>query len=302
MGVKATAIPLEEPLAGGTQGAALTIEPLKTGEALWPTTFFARRGRGPLARWRALGLGSKPAEWEVRPVPAYLARHPSVGPILVDTGLHPSIARNPRDNLGRFSSRHYRVEEGKDIVSQLRDRGLAPEDIVVVVLTHLHEDHASAIEAFPEAHFVVSATEWEAATTGRLPWLRGYHHSHYDFAFDYNSIDFNGDFVESYGPFGRSFDLFGDGSVRLVYTPGHSAGHVSVILKLPRRDFLVVGDAAYDWRQLRGETEPTLIEDHHNWRRSLRELQAYRRAYPYALIVPGHDAAFWDKLEPRYEE
>ena len=43
---------------------------------------------------------------------------------------------------------------------------------------------------------------------------------------------------------GRSFDLFGDGSVRLVYTPGHSPGHTSVILRLPRRDFVVVGDAA----------------------------------------------------------
>ena len=38
-------------------------------------------------------------------------------------------------------------------------------------------------------------------------------------------------------------------------------------------------------------------EDEHNWQRSLRELQAYRSAYPYALMVPGHDAAFWAKLE-----
>ena len=44
--------------------------------------------------------------------------------------------------------------------------------------------------------------------------------------------------------------------MRLVYTPGHSAGHTSVILRLPRRDFVVVGDAAYDWKQFRGEAEP----------------------------------------------
>ena len=79
----------------------------------------------------------------------------------------------------------------------------------MVVLTHLHEDHASALEAFPEALFIVSATEWEAATTMRFPRLHGYHRSHFDFAFDYNTIDFDGDFIESYGPFGRTFDLFG---------------------------------------------------------------------------------------------
>ncbi len=300
--VSAEAIPLEQPLPDGTEGAALIVEPLDTGEALWPASFFARTGRGPIARLRALGVGSKPETWESRPVPAYLARHPTAGNILVDAGLHSSIVRDPRDNLGRFSGRHYRVREGDDVISQLRRRGLEASDIAVVVMTHLHEDHASAMELFPDAQFVLSATEWEAATTGRLPLLRGYHPSHYDFAFDYASIDFDADFIESYGPFGRTFDLFGDGSVRLVYTPGHSAGHTSVILRLPRRDFVVVGDAAYDWKQLGGEAEPFMMADEHNWRRSLRELQAYRRTYPYALMVPGHDPEFWEKLEPRYEE
>jgi Zn-dependent hydrolases, including glyoxylases len=300
--VNAEPIPLEEQLPGGTEDATLVVEPLHTGTAIWPASFFNRAGSGPLARLRAVGIGSKPETWESRPVPAYLARHPSAGNILIDTGLHPSIVRDPRDNLGRFSGRHYEVKEGEDVISQLRRRGLSPSDIAVVVLTHLHEDHASAIEAFPDAQFVLSATEWEAATTGRLPLLRGYHPTHYDYAFDYATIDFDSDLVESYGPFGRSFDLFGDGSVRLAYTPGHSAGHTSVILRLPRRDFVVVGDAAYDWKQLNGEGEPVMMADEHNWRRSLRELQAYRRTYPYALMVPGHDPEFWEKLEPRYEE
>lgn len=280
----------------------MVIEPLNAGEALWPASFFDRQGRGPLARLRAVGIGSSPGSWESRPVPVYLLRHPGVGPILVDTGLHPSVAREPRDNLGRFAGRHYKVDAGRDIVSQLRERGLDPPDIAVVILTHLHEDHASAIEAFPESHFVLSAKEWEAATTGRLPMLRGYRPTHYDYAFNYSTIDFDGDFVESYGPFGRTFDLFGDGSVRLAYTPGHSAGHTSVVLRLPRRDFVIIGDAAYDWKQFEGTAEPTFVADEHNFRRSLRELQAYRRTYPYALMVPGHDPDFWQKLEPRYEE
>ena len=302
MSVKAEPIPLEQPLDGGREGASLVIEPLSSGEALWPASFFDSNGRGLVKRLRGLGVGSSPETWEARPVPVYLARHPRAGNILVDAGLHPSVARDPRDNLGRFSSRHYRVEEGKDLVSQLRARRLTPHDIRFVVLTHLHEGHASGIEAFPQAKFVVSATEWEAATGGPRVRLQGYIRSHYDYAFDFLTVDFDGEPIESYGPFGRTFDLFGDGSVRLAYTPGHSAGHVSVVLRLPRRDFVVIGDAAYDWRQFNGEAEPLLIADEHNWRRSLRELQAYRRAYPYALMVPGHDAEFWEKLERRYEE
>jgi N-acyl homoserine lactone hydrolase len=300
--VRAEAIPLEEPLAGGVADASVVVEPIVTGEALWPESFYDHRGRGPIARLRSLGFGSSPDEWSARPVPAYLVHHPGVGPMLIDTGLHPSIAMNPRDNMSRFSSRHYRVEEGKDIVSQLRERGVAPADIAVVVLTHLHEDHASAVSAFPESLFVLSSQEWTAATTGSRPRLHGYQPSHYDFAFDYNTIDFDTDLVESYGPLGRTFDLFHDGSVRLASTPGHSAGHISVVLGLPRRDFVVIGDAAYDWKEFRGQSRALMRADEHNWRRSLRELQAFRKAYPYALMVPGHDAEFFAKLEPRYEE
>jgi glyoxylase-like metal-dependent hydrolase (beta-lactamase superfamily II) len=300
--VKAEAIPLQEPLAGGVEGASVVVEPLAAGEALWPESFYARSGRGPLARLRALGIGSSPDSWVVVPVPAYLIHHPGVGPILVDTGLHASVASNPRDNFGRFSSRHYRLEEGGDVVSQLRQRGIAPADVAVVVLTHLHEDHASAVSAFPESIFVLSSQEWEAATTGSMPLLHGYRRSQYDYAFDFNAIDFDGELIESYGPFGRTFDLFADGSVRLAFTPGHSAGHLSVILRLPRRDFVVVGDAAYTWKQFEGETEPLRMEDEHNWLRSLHEIKQYREAYPYALLVPGHDPEFFAKLDARYAE
>jgi N-acyl homoserine lactone hydrolase len=300
--VNAEPTPLREPIEGGTEGATVVIEPLNSGTTRWPASFFDRTGKGLIARLRAVGYGSSPDSWEARPVPVFLVRHPSLGNILIDAGLHPSVARDPRDNLSRFTARHYEVEEGRDVVSQLRERGLAPSDIEFVVLTHLHEDHASGIEAFPQAKFVVSATEWEAATGGPRVRLQGYIRSHYDYAFDFATVDFDSDRVESYGPFGRTFDLFGDGTVRLAYTPGHSAGHVSVILKLPRRDFVVIGDAAYDWKQFNGEAEPTMMADEHNWRRSLRELQAYRRTYPYALMVPGHDPEFWEKLEPRYEE
>ena len=146
-----------------------------------------------------------------------------------------------------------------------------------------------------------SATEWEAATTGSRPQLRGYNRAHYDYAFDYRTVDFDADFIDSYGPFGRTFDLFGDGSVRLAFTPGHSAGHISVILRLPRRDFVVVGDVAYTWRSSRAGRSPDA------WPTAQLAPLAARaaglpRALPVRAVVPGHDPEFWEKLEPRYEE
>ncbi len=303
MKVNAEPTPLREPLAGGTEGATVVIEPLKTGETLWPHTFFDRAApasssasarsvsaprRTPGSHGRFRPSSSATRAWATSwSTPACTHRWSEIPAT--------SSAASPR--------RHYKIEEGEDIVSQLRDRGLAPSDIAFVVLTHLHEDHASGIEAFPDARLRVQRHRVGGRDDGLLPAVpRLQRAPTYDFAFEYHTVDFDADFIESYGPFGRSFDLFGDGSVRLAYTPGHSSGHTSVILRLPRRDFVIVGDAAYDWLQFEGKTEPTLIDDEHNWRRSLHELQAYRRTYPYALMVPGHDPEFWEKLEPRYEE
>ena len=59
----------------------------------------------------------------------------------------------------------------------------------LVVLTHLHQDHASGISAFPNSTFVVTDTEWEAATTDPRPSLRGYRPSQFDYVFDYRSLE-----------------------------------------------------------------------------------------------------------------
>jgi glyoxylase-like metal-dependent hydrolase (beta-lactamase superfamily II) len=299
MKVRAEPIPLDGPLDGGVEGASVIVEPIEAGRAKQPKAYFEREP-GPLAALKAFGIlpGSGLADL---PIPAFLVHHPGVGPILIDTGLHPSIASDPRDNMGRVGSRLFELEAGNDVPAQLRDRGLSAKEIQVVVLTHLHLDHASAISEFPNATFVVSKPEWEAATD-KPSILKGYRPAHYDFAFDYATVDFGADYVESYGPFGRTVDLFGDGTVRLAFTPGHTFGHMSVLLKLPRRDFVVLADVAYYWRQLEGGPEPYPAADRHLWRRSVKEVQAYRKAYPYALVVPGHDPEFWEKLEKRYEE
>ena len=74
-----------------------------------------------------------------------------------------------------------------------------------------------------------------------------------------------------------------------------------MILRLKDREALVAGDAIYFLRTLDDERRGWSMADEHNWRRSLGEIQLYRRENPDALIIPGHDPEVWAGLEPRYE-
>ena len=303
MKVHVEAKPLHEPLAGGTPGASVSVEPMVAGHVTWPLPMMERPGGHleTLKLLRALLSGKPPT---VVPCPAFLIRHPSAGAILVDTGLHPSVATDGRENFGGLGARFGKpsLDADADVPAQLRSRGLDAGEIPVVVMTHLHIDHASAISEFPNSTFVVSEVEWEAATVGPKPLLNGYRRAHFDYAFDYRTVDFDRGGIDSYVSFGRCFDLFGDGSIRLAYTPGHSAGHMSVIARLKERDFVIGGDAVYTEGQLDGSAPlaPRPF-DAHNYRRSIQELKLFRREFPQAIVTPGHDSGFYEKLDARYE-
>ena len=302
MRVHAEPKPLREPLAGGTRGATVVVEPLKAGEVQAPRAYFERAG-GRFETLKTLGVGTPRSRWWWAPCPAFLIHHPSVGAILVDTGFHPSVAATPAANLGRAlaTATRAQLEPGADVPAQLRARALEPRDVNVVVMTHLHFDHTSGMSEFPGSTFVVSDPEWTAATTDPRPLLRGYRPAHYDYVFDYRTLSYRGDRIDSYASFGLTFDLFGDGSVRLASTPGHTAGHQSVICRLRERDFVISGDAIYTRAQLDDAPEPPRPVDRRLWRRSLQELRIFHRSYPQAVIVPGHDPDFWQGLERRYE-
>jgi glyoxylase-like metal-dependent hydrolase (beta-lactamase superfamily II) len=256
-----------------------------------------------LPRVRMLGLGTPRSAWWDMPVPAFLVHHPGAGPFVVDTGLHPSVASSPAENLGRLVTRFGRpvLEPGQDLPAQLRSRDIDPKAIRLVVMTHLHLDHSSAMSEFAGAAFIVCEQEWVAATTTGRPLLHAYRPSHYDYAFDYRTLSYDSERIGSYASFGRTFDLFGDGSVRLAATPGHSAGHQSVICRLADRDLVIAGDAIYTLGQLDDAPEPPRPFDRHNWRRSRQELRLFRDQYPQAVIVPGHDPRHWATLAKRFE-
>ncbi len=301
MSVATECKPAALPLPGGQPGATVRIHPLLTGEMHAPPAWIDCP-RGPLARLRILAQFVGPrGGWDWLPIPAFLVEHPAVGPILIDTGLHPSCVNDVSGNMGWPGRFIYRVRMDHDqaLRVQLPTLGFQPHHVRVVIMTHLHIDHASAVSEFPQATFVVNKREWAAATEGGT--REGYHARQFDHAFDWRSLDYDNDPVTSFSGFAQSLDLFGDGSVRVVSTPGHTLGHQSVVLRTAADEVLVMGDAAYTLRELRTEAVSILAADRHLHERSLKEIRRYLDQTAGAVPIPGHDPDFWPTLSEVYE-
>jgi glyoxylase-like metal-dependent hydrolase (beta-lactamase superfamily II) len=179
------------------------------------------------------------------------------------------------------------------VAAQLKAHGLDVADIGLVVMTHLHFDHASALCDFPNATVLVDEREWKAAwARGAL--LNGYSRAQLDPSPSYRTIDFTAASVVSRGPFERTVDVFGDGALTLCATPGHTAGHLSPIVRLAEGEALLSADAAYTMATIRDGERPWLTHDRDAYEHSLRQIQAYDRENPDALIIPGHDMEAWN--------
>lgn len=292
--------PAELPLPGGRPGATVRVHPLRTGTMRAMPHFLQRPG-GPLPVLRGLGVHTRRARWSDVPIPAFAVEHPGAGLLMVDTGLHPGIADDPREGLGRLGALALSVTMRPEWAApmQLRGLGLDPADVRVVVMTHLHYDHAGAIAEFAGATFVVDRAEWSAA--GSHGMLHGYRRALFDLPFDWRLLDFGAEDVGSHVTFGRALDLFGDGSVRLLSTPGHAPGHLSVLLRLSGdRELLLTADAAYARRTIDEDLVPVLVDDEHRYRRSLAEIRRYLEQFPDTEVVCGHDAEGWPAVRELY--
>lgn len=293
--------PASLPLPGGREGATVRLHPLLSGVCKAPPAWLLRE-EGRAAAMHALGIRVPRSQWVDIPVVAFLVEHPGFGPFLIDTGFHASVAVDPKQNLGRVNALVFKdieMSQSDAVSHQLRARRVDPGSLALVVMTHLHVDHASAISDFPSATYLMSRREWEAAVEPRGA-TRGYVRRQFDHAFDYRLLDFDSSAADSFATFGRSFDVFGDGSVQLVYTPGHTFGHVSVVLRVANGEVLVAGDAIYTVATMRDSHLPHRMVDEHLFRRSLREIQRYAEQTPDAVIIPGHDMARWRELQPSY--
>ena len=276
---------------------AVELEVTLAGEIPMPDAYVFRPSgvRGRVAALPGLlGVGGESVR---APLLWFLVRHPSAGPILIDTGLHPDAMESARRDYGPVLSLLLRSMKPADkpFGEQLRAQGVEPEDVRLAVMTHLHLDHTSGMRLLPEAEFVIARKEWEAAT-GRAAVRGGYVGGHLPPSSRTRLVELERE-GEPHGPFSRTIDLLGDGSIRLVSTPGHTRGHLSVLLQLPdERQALLIGDAVYTLRSLENEVLPLITVSDERYRSSLAEIKAFADQETDAILVPTHDPDAWRQL------
>jgi N-acyl homoserine lactone hydrolase len=274
---------------------AVELEVMVTGEIAVPYPYVFRPRSSTLTRLPGL---LRPEGKPLRmPLLAFAVRHPSAGPILIDTGLHPDAVKDLRGDYGPMLSLVFRKLRPADqtFEEQLGGLDIDPLEVRLVVMTHLHVDHTGGMRLLPEAEFVCSRREW-AAATGRSPAFGGYASGHLPPASRMRLIDFDRE-GDSLAPFTSTIDLLGDGSIRFISTPGHTRGHLSVLLRVAGgRKVLLVGDAAYTLRSIHEEILPLLTVNDRLYRRSLREIKTYAEEEPEAILVPFHDPTAWQAL------
>ena len=202
----------------------------------------------PRARFEGRGLRALDVlcdrQWTERlPINCWLVEHPE-GLLMIDTG-ESSHANDPgyqpwwHPFMQTCGSQWVMSEEESG--AQLRKIGLNPEDVRWVIMTHMHGDHAGGLPHFPKSQIMMSREEIDLATSRFGP-LQGYLNNHYPKWLKPREVTFGAGAWES---FASSASLTRDGAIRIVPTPGHTKGHISVAIEDGYSLIFVAGDAAY---------------------------------------------------------
>jgi glyoxylase-like metal-dependent hydrolase (beta-lactamase superfamily II) len=161
--------------------------------------------------------------------------------------------------------------------AQVRALGHDPEQIPLVVMTHLHFDHLGGSDQFPGAEFLVAKTEWSDPPSS----TKGTYGHHRDAVRRWRLLDDTASAGEPHDGLSRTWDLFGDGSVLLAWTPGHTPGHLSVVLRLRGgRPALLTADAAYARRTIDERLVPMPLPRRADLPALARRAARVRRADP----------------------
>lgn len=216
------------------------------------------------------------------PAPSYLIVHPK-GKVLFDTGVHCDAVLDPVAHLGAQTAKYYRVRSGRNenVIAQLGLLGLRPEDITHVVNSHFHFDHCGCNAFFPHAQFVVQRDELASARGAGSTAAGGA----WDHSLDYRPAD-------------GERDLFGDGAVVLLPTPGHTPGHQSLRVRAGADlQFVLAADACYTREHLeRGLIPvPAAVWNETAMRESMAMLRKLAQRQGVTIIY-GHDAGQWQRM------
>lgn len=216
------------------------------------------------------------------PIPSWLVLHPSGQTLLFDTGLHRDVQQGVAARYPKMArSFEARFDAGEEVSARLHEVDIDPDDVDKIVFSHLHFDHCGGTELVPNAQIIVQQAEWKS---GHHPKL--IEHEVYDPA----DFDLGHDVLQITG----EHDVFGDGSVLCVPTPGHTAGHQSLRVNLASGPVVLTGDCVYWEAVLDAMLLPPFGFDHELQLASMRHLRSLRD--DGCQLLYGHDNAQWAAL------
>lgn len=233
---------------------------------------------------------------EPLPIYAFVVEHPE-GLIVVDTG---ETARVAEPGYFPWWHPYYRfglqewVQPEEEIGPQMRALGFDPNDVRWVLLTHLHTDHAGGLVHFPQAEHLVSRREY-ADAAGVKGLLRGYPSNRWPDWFRPRLIELQ---PESVGPFPASYPVTQAGDVCFVPTPGHTAGHLSVLVTTPDLTYFLAGDASYTQDLMLQQQVDGVSNDRVAAQQTLERVYTYCHTTP-TIYLPSHDPDALDRLANR---
>ena len=217
------------------------------------------------------------------PVSCYLIEHPE-GSVLIDTGWDTRyVYERPSRFFGALnsiSSPVIEINEGID--TKLLRIGIHPEDLKCVYFSHLDFDHTSGIRLVKNAKcFKASAEEIQDASRNIFRYTADTWKYVHIQPFEFTDTGI--------GPAGRSHDVFNDGSVLLINTPGHSYGHCSVKIEADGRYVILAGDAVYTQRSIREEIIPGFTVSRKLAQQSVSWIHRCANDPSCILVAPNHD-------------
>ncbi|WP_158811792.1 N-acyl homoserine lactonase AttM [Beijerinckia sp. L45] len=222
------------------------------------------------------------------PVPWYLITHPR-GNVVIDGGIPSGCVQDPKAYWGVAADYFWpQVGANEHCLAQIDAAGVDPASVTTVLLSHLHLDHTGAIGRFPNATHVVQRTEFEYALAPDWFCAAGFIRA------DFDRPELKWRLLE--GAWGDFYDLYGDGSIICIRTPGHTLGHQSFLITTPRNRVLLAVDAADTMDHWEERALPGAVASVVDAVRSVRKLHAVRERAD-ALVVAGHDSKQFASLK-----